>query len=161
MMGLARGVLVALLIALAAPAAAGPYEDGLAAYDRADLAAALRLYRVAAEQGHALAQVQLGLMHAFARGTPRNYVEAVRLYRLAAEQGDAFAFTLLGTMYARGLGVDADPVRADMWLSLAADRAPARAIDRDELEVQLTFAQRDRAREMARACEISNFKDCF
>lgn len=157
----ARGVLAALLIALASPAAGGPYEDGLAAYDRSDLAAALRLYRVAAEQGHALAQVQLGLMHAFARGTPRNYVEAVRLYKLAAAQGDVFAFTLLGTMYARGLGVEADPVRADMWLTLAAERSPARIVDRDELEATLTFAQRDKAHEMALVCERSNFKDCF
>ncbi len=161
MKSLARGVLVALLVAGAAPAVAGPYEDALAAYDRADYPAALRLYRTAAEQGHPLAQVQLGMMHAFARGTTRNYVEAVRLYRMAAEQGDTYAFTLLGTMYARGLGVDADPVRGDMWLSLAADRVPARAVDRDELEATLTFAQRDKAHEMAAACERSNFKECF
>lgn len=153
--------LVALLIAIATPAAAGPYEDALAAYDRADYPAAMRLYRTAAEQGHALAQVQLGMMYAFARGTTRNYPEAVRLYRMAAEQGDAFAFTLLGTMYDRGLGVDADPVRAGMWLTLAAERSPARIVDRDEVEARLTFAQREKAREMARACELSNFKDCF
>jgi TPR repeat protein len=151
---------MALLVATS-PAAAGPYEDALNAYDRADYATALRLYRVASDQGHPNAQVQLGLMYAFGRGTTRNYVEAVRFYRLAAEQGDAQAFTLLSTMFERGLGVEADLVRAGMWMTLAADRVPARIVERDELETKLTFAQRDKARELARACELSNFKDCF
>ena len=48
-------------------------------------------YQVAAEQGDASAQFNLGLMYEYGRGVPQNYSEAVKWYRLAAEQGDASA----------------------------------------------------------------------
>ena len=46
-------------------------------------------YRKAAEQGHALAQSNLGEMHHDGRGVPQDYGEAVAWFHLAAEQGDA------------------------------------------------------------------------
>ena len=45
------GLVLALM--LTGGAAAGPFEDGLAADDRGDYATAARLYRLAAEQGAA------------------------------------------------------------------------------------------------------------
>ena len=47
---------------------------------------AVRWYRMAAEQGDATAQVNLGLMYANGRGVPQNNTEAVRWFRMAAEQ---------------------------------------------------------------------------
>src|SRR3954452_12077819 len=55
---------LALCMALsAAHAVAGPYEDGLAAYDRGEYAAALTLWRPLAEQGHRTAQFNVGVLH--------------------------------------------------------------------------------------------------
>tara|TARA_R110000765_G_scaffold324976_2_gene416497 strand:+ start:916 stop:1131 length:216 start_codon:yes stop_codon:yes gene_type:complete len=58
-------------------------------------------YRLAAEQGDADAQYNLGIMYDTGRGVPENDAEAVRWYRLAAEQGDANAQFNLGGMYRR------------------------------------------------------------
>lgn len=46
-------LIVALLMSGAAPAVAGPLEDGFAAYNKGDYATALRLWRALADQGDA------------------------------------------------------------------------------------------------------------
>ena len=48
-------------------------------------------YRLAADQGDAAAQFNLGVMYDNGRGVLKDEAEAVRWYRLAAEQGDADA----------------------------------------------------------------------
>jgi TPR repeat protein len=60
-----------------------------------DKAEAVRLYRLAAAQGDADAQFNLGLMFAYGEGVAQDKAEAVRLYRLAAAQGDAKAAAAL------------------------------------------------------------------
>ena len=50
-----------LVLMLTGGAAAGPLEEGVAAYTRGDYATALRLQRPLAEYGDAFAQVTLGL----------------------------------------------------------------------------------------------------
>jgi TPR repeat protein len=60
-----------------------------------DKAEAVRLYRLAAAQGHAGAQFNLGLMFAKGEGVAQDKAEAVRLYRLAAAQGHAKAAAAL------------------------------------------------------------------
>ena len=52
-----------------------------------DDAEAVRWYRLAADQGLAIAQVFLGLKYANGNGVPEDDAEAVRWYRLAADQG--------------------------------------------------------------------------
>ncbi len=56
---------LALLVtlSLSVPAAAGPYENGVAAYATGDYATAVSLWTPLAEQGHAEAQISLGVMH--------------------------------------------------------------------------------------------------
>jgi len=62
------------------------FEDGVAAYDNGDYAAALKLFRPFAEQGNTKAQTALGLMYYVGgRGTPQDYAEAIKWRRLAAE----------------------------------------------------------------------------
>ena len=56
---------------------------------------AVKWYRLAAEQGHAQAQYNLGLMYANGEGVPEDDKEAVKWYRLAAEQGHAQAQSTL------------------------------------------------------------------
>jgi uncharacterized protein len=155
-----RWIVLTVALLAATPAFAGPYEDALNAYDRADYTTALRLYRVAAQDGHPQAQISLGMMYAFGRGANRNPAEAVRWYRLAAAQGEVHAHTLMGAMYEAGQGVEADLLRAYMWYHLAALEAPGREADRDRVAGKLTFPQLAQAQEMAAACQRSNYKQC-
>ena len=116
-----------------------------------DYAEATKWYRLAAEQGHADAQFNLGRMYAnkvsnwVARlrasldlGVPHDDAEAVKWYRRAAEQGHAGAQFNLGVMYANkasswvarlraslGLGVPQDGVQAYKWFDVAASRFSA------------------------------------
>ncbi len=79
----------------------------------------MRWFRLAAEQGDAHAQYNLGVMYGNGRGVPRDETGAVRWFQLAAEQGDALAQYHLGFKYATGVGVSQDYVAAYMWLDLA------------------------------------------
>jgi TPR repeat protein len=77
---------------------------------------------LAAEQGHVIAQYNLGVRYASGNGVPQSWEEAVKWFRMAADQGDADAQNNLGTCYARGLGLSQDYVEAARWLQLAADQ---------------------------------------
>ena len=171
----------------------GAFEDGRAAFGRFDYVTAAKFYRLAAEQGNAQAQVDLGVMLAngtgivqdlkeatkwyrlaVAQGYPKaqfelgnmyfgggevlqDYKEAARLYRLAAEQGYVDAQSALGMMYAKGQGVTRDYARAHMWWNIAG--APLTK-DRDSIAEKMTPQQIEKAQEMAKACQASNFKGC-
>jgi TPR repeat protein len=53
---------------------------------------AARLYKLAADQGDAQGQVNLGAFYETGRGgLPKDEREAARLYRLAADQGNVYA----------------------------------------------------------------------
>ena len=68
-----------------------------------DYGEAVRWYRLAAEQGEAIPQFNLGVMYDGGEGVPQDDREAVRwfrLVRLAAEQDFAGAQFNLGLMYA-------------------------------------------------------------
>jgi TPR repeat protein len=52
---------------------------------------AARLYRLAADQGEAYGQNNLGVMYENGTGVAKDVAEAVRLYRLAADQGHSKA----------------------------------------------------------------------
>jgi hypothetical protein len=92
-----------------------------------DYAEAMRWYRLAADQGYARAQSNLGLMYDSGIGVPEDSAEAARWYRLAADQGDANAQGMLGSMYATGQGVPQDYVQAHMWFNLPASRSTGEA----------------------------------
>ena len=54
-----------------------------------DYAEAVKWYRLAAEQGYAKAQNNLGVRYENGEGVLQDYAEAMKWYRLAAEQGRA------------------------------------------------------------------------
>src|SRR2546426_3476464 len=120
------GLSVATLVVVGT-AVGGPFEDGVAAYQRGDYAIALQSYRKAADQGDARAQNNLGAMYESGRGVPQSYTEAIRWYRLAADQGDATAQNNLGSMYGRGLRQNY--AEAVEWIRLAADQGDGKAQD--------------------------------
>jgi TPR repeat protein len=72
-------------------ACAGPWEDGMAAYNRGDYVPAIRLFRPLAETGNARAQHLVGVMYRKGQGVARNSARAFMWFSLAARRGDARA----------------------------------------------------------------------
>jgi TPR repeat protein len=85
------GMMVAAQIWGTAGALAGPWEDGMAAYNRGDYVPAIRLFRPLAEQGNPKAQSLLGKMYRKGQGVARNPAQAFVWFSLAARRGDARA----------------------------------------------------------------------
>lgn len=107
-------------------AIAGPYEDGLAAFNRADYPTARRLWEALAKQGNPSGQAWLGLLYARGDGVPQDVAEAVRLFRLAAAQGNPSGQCFLGFMHDdHGKGVPKSYAEAVKWYRLAADQGDA------------------------------------
>jgi TPR repeat protein len=119
------GLVLAAQILGIAGVIAGPWEDGMASYNRGD------------------------------------YAPAIRLFRPLAEQGNAKAQSALGVMYRRGQGVARNSVRAFLWFSRAAARGDVRAkAELGEVSQTMTAEELSQAREMAQACETSNYRSC-
>lgn len=122
---LVGGLMLAAQILGSADALAGPWEDGMAAYNRGD------------------------------------YVPAIRVFRAMAKQGNAKAQSVLGAMYRRGQGVSRSPVRAFLWFSRAAASGDVQAkAELREVSQTMTSEELSQAREMAQACEASNYRSC-
>ena len=96
---------------------------------RRDDRLAAHYYKLAADQGDAAAQADLGHLYSDGRGgLPKNERDAVRLYRLAADQGNTGAQAKLGWMYDNGLGgLPKDKREAARLYKLAADQGNAGA----------------------------------
>ncbi|WOH68841.1 hypothetical protein [Bradyrhizobium sp. BWA-3-5] len=79
------------LLLSSAHALAGPWEDGMVAYNRGDYLPAIRLFRPLAEQGNPKAQTQIGTMYRKGEGTAPNQARAFMWFSVAARRGDAKA----------------------------------------------------------------------
>ena len=142
---------IILMLSIAAPVAANPFADAFAARDRGDYATALRLFAPYAHQGNALAQFNLGVMHANGQGVPQNDAAAAMWYRPAADRGHTAAQYNLGIMYANGRGVPQDYIQAYKWLSLSAVHGYQGAVEnRDKAARLMTPAQIAEAQKLAR-----------
>jgi uncharacterized protein len=113
---------VLLATALAAPAAAGPVEDGIAAYRDKAYAKAAEFWRPLAEKGDPGAQYLLGDLYAEGKGVERNDATAFMWYQRAANQGEPRAQYNLGASYAEGAGVRKSDVDAAKWFQRAANQ---------------------------------------
>jgi TPR repeat protein len=85
------GLVVAALIGGLSAAFAGPWEDGMVAYNRGDYLPAFRLFRPLAEQCNPKAQSLIGVMYRKGQGVARNSVHAFVWFNRAAVRGDAQA----------------------------------------------------------------------
>src|SRR6185437_1406772 len=92
-------VLASCLLLIAAYAIADPYEDGIAAYDRADYATSLALWLPLAEQGHRTAAFNVAVLYEKGLGTSHDYREAARWYQQAADEGDLEAAYNVAVFY--------------------------------------------------------------
>ena len=109
------------------PAFSADFEKGLDAAQKGDFATALKEWKPLAEQGHARAQKNLGVMYERGEGVPQDYKTAVKWYRIAAEQGNSFGQNALGNMYDAGRGVPKDDKESAKWRTLAAEQGLASA----------------------------------
>lgn len=85
------GLVVAALNLGSAGAFAGPWEDGMAAYNRGDYTPAIQLFRPLAAKGNAKAQHLIGVMYHKGEGVARSSVRAFAWFSLAAAHGDSDA----------------------------------------------------------------------
>jgi len=92
-----------------------------------DLDEAVKWYQLAAEQGDAASQAQLGLFYESGRSVAQDYATAVRWYELAAKQGDMHGQHNLGLCYEQAKGVDQDYAQALDWYTQAAEQGHAEA----------------------------------
>ena len=126
--------LLAIFLCLSFALVSGARADAQRDFDRGDkayfadnYAEAVKWYRRAAEQGHAVAQISLGILYDQGQGVSQDYGKAVKWYRKAAEQGDAGAQFDLGLMYVKGQGVSQNYGKAMKWFRKAAEQGNARA----------------------------------
>jgi TPR repeat protein len=137
------------------------YQKGLAAARSGNYATALREFRALAEQGHASAQYNLGLMYDNGRGVTQDYKESAKWYRKSVEQGHAEAQYNLGVLYGNGNGVRQDNVYAHMWFDIVASNGDANgAVNRDIVLKRMTKEQLEEAQQLARECVLKKYKGC-
>ena len=132
---------------------------GLDAYNRKDYKTAYKLFLPLAEQGYAPAQHNLGVMYDNGQGVPQDYKEAVRWYLKSAEKQNFGAFDTLGDTYRDGLGVNKDNVYAYMWFQIG-EVSPMLKRKRDRIAKQMTPAQIEAAKKLARECVRKKYKGC-
>lgn len=85
-----------------------------------DFAEAMRWYRLAADQGDANAQNNIGAMYEHGMGVPVDTAQAAKWYRLPADQGFATAQFNLALLFGWGVGVPMDEPEATRLLHKAA-----------------------------------------
>jgi TPR repeat protein len=88
---LVGGLILAAQVLGSAVAIAGPWEDGMASYNRGDYVPAIQVFRAMAAQGNAKAQGVLGVMYRRGQGVARNSAHAFVWFSRAAARGDARA----------------------------------------------------------------------
>lgn len=122
-------------------------------------------FESAAQQGHADAYFNLGLMYFQHEllppdGSATRYAfsdAAFGSFRQAAELGHAEAQLYLGHMYAEGLSVARDPIEAYKWYQLSAwQRNSLASSARDLLSSKLSPDQLDEAKASAHAFQASH-----
>jgi TPR repeat protein len=85
------GPVAAICLLGSAGAQAGPWEDGMVAYNRGDYVPAIRLFRPLAEAGNPKAQTQIGTMYRKGEGMTPSPARAFMWFSVAAKRGDAKA----------------------------------------------------------------------
>ncbi len=90
------------------------------AYDRANLASALKIWLPLAQQGDPEAQINVGEIYEKGLGAQADPRLAAEWYRKAAETGHSRAQINLGYLYEKGLGVEKDLTTALNWYRKAS-----------------------------------------
>lgn len=108
-------------------------QDGQNAFNMGDYTSSFALWSTLATQGHADAQVFVGLSYENGWGTPKNTKLAEIWYQKAARKNSAAGQYLLGLRYIRG--TDVNRAKGLMWLQQAAangDDSAQKFLDKGE-----------------------------
>ena len=118
--------LIAAALVLASPAAlpAQSVKAGIEAWQRADYASAVAIWRPLAEKGDADAAFNLGQAYRLGRGVPTNLATAKTWFESSAEKGHVDAQTTLGLL----LFQNGDQTEGLRWLKNAAEKGEPRAL---------------------------------
>jgi hypothetical protein len=117
-------VAAALLAFAAAPVSAQSVKAGIEAWQRADYAGAIAIWKPLAEQGDADAQFNLGQAYRLGRGVPLSLSSAKSWFERAAANGHLDAETTLGLL----LFQNGDHAEGLKWLKKAAEKGEPRAL---------------------------------
>jgi len=117
-------VAAVLAAALTAPLSAQSVKAGIDAWQRADYAGAVGIWRPLAEGGDADAQFNLGQAYRLGRGVPLDLGAAKLWFERAARSGHVDAETTLGLLTFQ----NGDRVTGLKWLKAAADQGEPRAL---------------------------------
>jgi len=98
------------------------YRQGIEAYQNGDPVSAVKWFRSASDQGHAKAQLYLGVSYKKGEGVAKDDVLALKYFQLAAAQGEADAQNEVGWDYLTGVGAEVDLAKAFTWYKLAAEQ---------------------------------------
>jgi cell division septation protein DedD len=118
-------LIAAALAALAAlPVAAQSVRCGIEAWQKADYATAVSIWRPLADAGNSDASFNLGQAYRLGRGVPQDPAQAQGWYERAARNGHLNAQATLGLM----LFETGNRIAGLRWIGLAADRGEPRAM---------------------------------
>ena len=92
------GIWLAVQMGCGGAVLAGPWEDGMAAYNRGDYVPALQVFRAMAREGSADAQAALGTMYRRGQGVARSPARAFVWLTRAASRGNPKAKAELRAM---------------------------------------------------------------
>jgi len=120
------GLMLSLLLG-SGVASAADFAKGLAAFRSGNHKTAIAEWTPLAEQGHAKAQYNLGLMYSFGWGVLKNDKTSLEWYTKAAEQGDKHSQFMLGSIYRTGQIVLKNHKTSVTWLTKAAEQGHAEA----------------------------------
>lgn len=99
------------------------YSDQFEGMDRKKgLIVAAVMFSMAAQQGHADAQFQLGVLYHKGLGFEQDFGKALEWYRNAADNGSSKAMFALSVMYGQGEGVPVDQMKSFSFLRDAANQ---------------------------------------
>ncbi len=118
--GLWFGLLLCACASAAATTARADFDAGWQAYQRGDFALAVAEWWPLAEDGHALAQYNMGVIYDEGRGVKPSRVQAIEWWTKAADQGLPIAQHNLALMYIDTLDEPPDIGRAIQLLERAS-----------------------------------------
>jgi uncharacterized protein len=144
---LAFACLVAVFAAaIAERACAGPFEDGLDAFNSAHYVRAFAIWWPLAVAGDAKSEASLGFMYYAGKGVRHDDRRSLFWFRRAADAGQPTAQYYLGVQYFFGLGVMRDLAQAYSWCDIALSNGYAEGLScRDSADLEMSAADRQRS----------------
>ena len=102
-------------------------KEAKALYDRGEYDKAFPIFRDAAEEGYAEAQIQIGRCYEYGNGVEQDEAKAVEWYRKAATQDYDEGWCCLACCYDLGIGIKKDYLEGIRLYLVAAERGHPRA----------------------------------